>query len=162
MTLLVRPAVGPSATVLARSALPPAEVMPLVAEFPLTVMFVRWAIFPGVVRVDGQKGTWDRVGGSRTLRLTDRGTMLETLIEHVPGRSFAYEITRITDPFRLLVRGVRGEWSFAPDGEGTVVRWTWEFAPQVGRRGVVAAVVVPLWRAHMGRMIRLLVTRIGT
>lgn len=154
MTLLTRPLVGPSATVLARSPLPPAELLPLVADYPLPAMFTGWAIFPPVTRVDDQTGGWDRVGASRTIRLGDGGSVIETVVEFAEGHSFAYELTRFTDAFDLIVHGVRGEWSFAPDGTGSVVRWTWEFAARPGRRWLMAAVVGPLWRVYMQRMIR--------
>ena len=161
MPLFTRPAAGPSATVLARSPLPPAVLMPRVAEYPLPSMFRRWAVFPGIDRVDGQEGTWDRVGGSRTIRLSDGGSVVETLVEHRTGSSFAYELIGFTDVFGRVVRGVRGEWSFAPDGDGSVVRWTWEFAARPGRRALVALLVVPAYRRNMERMIRAAVAAVS-
>lgn len=154
MPLFTSPRVGPSATVLARSPLPPAELLPLVAEHPLPVMFTGWGPFPAVQRVSGQDGAWDRVGRTRTIHLADGGAVTETVIEFSQGRGFAYELTGFTDVFDRLVHGVRGEWGFAPDGGGTVVRWTWEFAARFGRRRLMALVVAPLWRIYMGRMIR--------
>lgn len=152
MPLIERPRTGPSATVLARSPLPPARLMPLVADHPLPAMFTGWGPFPAVTRVDGQEGSWDRVGKVRTIHLADGGTVTETVVEHAPG-GFAYELTRFTDVFDRLVHGVRGEWGFAPDGDGTIVRWTWEFAVRPGRRTLMALVVGPLWRRYMQRMI---------
>ena len=49
---------------------------------------------------------------------------------YTPGHSFAYEVTGFTSlVLRRLVYGVRGEWTFTPDGNGTVIRWTYEFKP---------------------------------
>lgn len=154
MPLLTAPSVGPSATVLARSPLPPAVLLPLVADFPLPSWFTGWAIFPAVTGVDGQEGAWDQVGASRTIRLADRGSVVETIVEFTERHSFAYELTGFTDAFDRFVHGVRGEWSFAPDGSGSIVRWTWEFAPRPGRRLLMSAVLGPLWRVYMQRMIR--------
>ena len=153
MPLFSAPRTGPSATVLARSALAPEALLPLLADYPLPTMFTGWGPFPAVRSVDGQEGAWDRVGKSRLLHLGDGGQITETVVEFVPGRSFAYELTGFTDVFDRLVRGVRGEWEFAPDGRGTLVHWTWEFAARPGRRLLMSLVVGPLWRVYMRRMI---------
>lgn len=153
MPLIERPRTGPSATVLARSPLPPERLMPLVADHPLPAMFTGWGPFPAVTRVDGQEGSWDRVGKSRTIRLADGGSVTETIVEVDGERGFAYELTRFTDVFDRLVHGVRGDWCFGPDGTGSIVRWTWEFAPRPGRRLLMHLVVGPLWRVYMQRMI---------
>jgi hypothetical protein len=146
--LIRRPHVGPSATVLARTALPPAVALARMAELPLPAMFTRGLLFPAVVRTEGQEGAWDRVGRRRTIHLGDGGTVTETIVEWTPGSSFAYELTGFTDVFDRLVVGVRGEWSVAPDGDGAIIRWTWEFAPRPLRRLLMAHVVAHLWRRH--------------
>ena len=146
--LIDRPHVGPSATAFARTALPPAVALDRMAEYPLPAMFTKGAFFPAVLRTEGQEGAWDRVGKRRTIHLGDGGTVTETIVERVPGASFAYELTGFTDVFDRLVVGVRGEWSVAPDGDGAIVRWTWEFAPRPLRRWLMAHVVAHLWRRH--------------
>ena len=50
---------------------------------------------------------------------------------------------------RRLVYGVRGEWTFTPDGSGTVIRWTYEFKPLRRRYWLVRYVLAPLWRYYM-------------
>jgi Polyketide cyclase / dehydrase and lipid transport len=62
-----------------------------------------------------QSGPLRRIG--RTERLT----------EYTAGHSFAYELTEFTNVLRQLVDVMSGEWTFAPDGNGTVIRWTCEF-----------------------------------
>ncbi|WP_375388478.1 SRPBCC family protein [uncultured Amnibacterium sp.] len=146
--LISRPHVGPSATAFARTALPPEVALERMAEYPLPAMFTKGLIFPAVTHVEGQEGRWDRVGASRLIHLGDGGTVTETLVERVPGSSFAYELTRFTDVFRHLVVGVRGEWSVAPDGDGSLIRWTWEFAPLPFRRALMTHVVAHLWRHY--------------
>ncbi len=146
--LIGRPRVGPSATAFARTALPPAVALARMAEYPLPAMFTKGLIFPAVTRVDGQEGPWDRIGATRTIHLGDGGTVTETIVEWAPGSSFAYELTGFTDVFDRLVVGVRGEWSVAPDGDGSILRWTWEFAPRPFRRLLMAHVVAHLWRHY--------------
>ena len=80
-----------------------------------------------------QTGAWDHVGASRNPILSDGTTASETLTEYTVGHSFAYEVTGFTNILGRLVEGVRGEWTFTPDGEGTVIRWTYEFKPRRGR-----------------------------
>lgn len=153
MPLIERPHVGPSATVFARSPLPPAEALRRLAAFPIPRMFTGWGPFPAVSAVEPEDTAWDHVGAARLHRLADGGSVLETMVEYDDGVGFAYELTGFTDAFDRLVHGVRGAWSTAPDGDGSIVRWTWEFAPRPLRRRVMALVVGPLWRHYMQRMI---------
>lgn len=150
--LIRRPHVGPSVTVLARSALPPAIALARLAAYPIPAMFVGDRVFPAVQRVEPDVA-WDHVGASRVHHLADGGTVTETLIEWVAGTSFAYELIGFTDVFGRLVHGVRGEWSAAPDGDGSILRWTWEFSPLPLRRRIMASVIGPLWRRYAQRMI---------
>jgi Polyketide cyclase / dehydrase and lipid transport len=150
--LISRPAVGPSATAFARSALPPAEALARIAAFPIPRMFVGSRIFPAVQRVEPDVA-WDHVGAARLHRLADGGSVTETMIEFTPGVGFAYELIGFTDVFGRLVHGVRGEWSVSPDGDGSLLRWTWEFAPRPFRRALMAHVVAPLWQAYAQRII---------
>lgn len=149
MPLFLRPEIGITASVQARSALPPDQALRAIAALPLPEVFLRRGPFPGVVTVDGQTGAWDTPGRSRRPRFTDGGTVEETLVEYTPGSSFAYELRGFTDVFGRLVEGVRGEWTFTPDGDGSVVRWTWEFKPRARSRAMLAAAVVPLYRRYM-------------
>jgi hypothetical protein len=155
MPLFPYPAVGISASVQARSALRPGRAMAAIAALPLPEVFLRWGPFPGVSAVGGQDGAWDTAGRSRRPRFTDGGTVLETLVEYEPGSSFAYELRDFTDVFGRLVEGVRGEWTFTPDGLGSVVRWTWEFKANPRSGAVLAAVIVPLYRRYMQRVVDL-------
>lgn len=149
--LITRPRVGPSATAFARSPLPPATLLDRIAAYPIPDMFVGWRMFPAVTSVDDE--SWDHVGASRVHRLADGGSVTETMIEYTAGVGFAYELLGFTDVFGKLVHGVRGEWSVSPDGDGSIVRWTWEFAPRPLRRPLMAVVVAPLWAMYSRRMI---------
>lgn len=154
MPLFTRPAVGPSSTVSARSALPPAQALQIIGPISLPATWTGWGPFPAVLRVEAQTGGWDAVGQSRRPQLADGGEVTETIVEYVAGVGFAYELTGFTDVFDRVVRGVRGEWTFTPDGDGSMVRWTWEFKPRLGLRPIVAGVIVPLYRRYMRQIIR--------
>jgi hypothetical protein len=99
--------------------------------------------------VKNQTGAWDHVGASRNPVLSDGTTANETLTEYTVDHSFAYEVTGFTNILGKLVEGVRGEWTFTPDGEGTVIRWTYEFKPRRGCYLLVRLGLAPLWRHYM-------------
>jgi Polyketide cyclase / dehydrase and lipid transport len=65
------------------------------------------------------------------------------LTEYTAGHSFAYELSEFTNVLRRLVHGVRGEWTFTPDGNGTMIRWTYEFKPLRGRYFLVRRALAP-------------------
>jgi hypothetical protein len=94
-------------------------------------------------------GTGSDVGAFRNPVLPDGGTANETLTEYTVGQSFAYEATSFTNILGRLVEGVRGEWTFTPDGEGTVIRWTYELKPRCGRYSPARRGLAPLWRHYM-------------
>jgi Polyketide cyclase / dehydrase and lipid transport len=48
-------------------------------------------------------------------------------------------------------RGSGGEWTFTPDGDGTVVRWTYEFKPLQGCLPLVRLGLAPAWKQYMAR-----------
>lgn len=136
-------------TVQQRSSLSPADSMALIAPIDLTRVFHPVAPFPGVASVANQTGTWDHPGPQRNPRFTDGSQADEQLTEYEAGSSFAYQLTGFTNALSLLAVGIRGEWTFTPDGEGTMIRWSYEFKPLPGRRWVLAGPFAPLWRRYM-------------
>lgn len=66
-----------------------------------------------------------------------------------PGGGLVYQLTGFTNVLSRLAVGVRGEWNFNPDGDGTLIRWTYEFKPLPGRRWILAGPFAPLWRRYM-------------
>ena len=141
-------------TVAARIAVLPRDVYDVIVPIDLSRVFRAWGPFPGVTGSHNQTGPWDAVGASRNPQLSDGSTADERLTELSPPHSFAYELTDFTGSLRLLVRGVRGEWTFTPDGDGTLIRWTYEFAPLRGRLTVFRAAVAPLWARYARKMLR--------
>ncbi len=136
-----------------RSAVNPEHAFDIIAPIDLPLIFTAWGPLPGVLGVSNQTGEWDHVGASRNPDLSDGSTATEKLTEYTTGHSFAYELTEFTGALRHLVEGVRGEWTFAPDGAETLIRWAYEFKPLPGRRLLVRWGLAPVWRRYMQRSI---------
>jgi hypothetical protein len=136
-------------TVQTRAAASPQHAFTVNVPIDLSLVFKGWGPFPAVRGVKNQTGAWDHVGASRNPVLSDGTTANETLTEYTAGHSFAYEVTGFTNILGKLVEGVRGEWTFTPDGEGTVIRWTYEFKPRLGCYFLVRRGLAPLWRHYM-------------
>lgn len=132
-----------------RTCASPSAVFDVVVPIDLSLVFHAWGPFPGVRTVNNPTGAWDHVGASRSPELTDGSTATEVLTEYTPGHSFAYELTDFTNIIRRAVRGVRGEWTFTPDGQGTLIRWTYEFKPRPGAQAAIRFGLAPLWRRYM-------------
>ena len=136
-------------TVQTRSGLGPDDAFRLNVPIDLSVVFKGWGPFPGVRGVNNQTGAWDAIGQTRNPDLTDGSTASERLTQYTAPSSFAYEVTGFTNALRRLIEGVRGEWTFTPDGDGTVIRWTYEFKPRPRRTFLLRRIVAPLWKHYM-------------
>lgn len=133
----------------ARTRVAPARAFDLVMPIDLPSIMLRSGPLPGVAAIREQSGSWDAAGRTRIIELTDGSTMRETIVEHDPGHSFAYRLTELTGLLGALARDVRGEWSFTPDRDGAIIRWTWEITPKRGRAQLVRFGVAPLMRCNM-------------
>lgn len=149
MTLINNGDVTVPATVQTRTMLSPREAFDIIVPIDLSLVFTGWGPFPAVRGARNQTGAWDAAGQSRNPDLSDGSTAIERLTEYTAPHSFAYEITEFTNALRHLVSGVRGEWTFTPDGEGTLIRWTYEFKPLPGRGPLVRQALAPAWRRYM-------------
>ncbi|AGZ40806.1 SRPBCC family protein [Actinoplanes friuliensis] len=136
-------------TIQQRSSLAPADAFRLIMPIDLPTVFHRVAPFPGVRSVLNQTESWDHPGPTRNPQFDDGSQADEQLTECVEGVSFAYQLTGFTNVLSRLAAGVRGEWNFNPDGNGTLIRWTYEFKPLPGRRWIIAGPFAPLWRRYM-------------
>ncbi|GAB3255500.1 SRPBCC family protein [Kineosporia babensis] len=136
-------------TVQQRTTKSPAEAFRIIVPIDLSSVFKPVAPFPGVTGVLNQTEAWDHVGPSRNPQFGDGSQANEQLTEYTEGSSFAYQLTGFTNALAQLAVGVRGEWTFAPDGEGTLIRWSYEFKPRPGRRWIVAGPFAVLWRRYM-------------
>jgi hypothetical protein len=136
-------------TVQQRTSVAPADAFRLIVPIDLSSVFHRVAPFPGVKGVANQTEAWDHVGPTRNPQFDDGSQADEQLIEYTEGSSFAYQLTGFTNILSRLAAGVRGEWNFNPDGDGTLIRWTYEFKPLPGCRWILAGPFAPLWRRYM-------------
>lgn len=126
-------------------SVPVDEAYAVVVPVPLEeVLGTRYLAIPGVAEVV-QDGEWGReLGQRRTLHFTDGGRTTEVLtVLEAPDR-FGYELADISGPMKLLIGGVEGLWSFAADGSGTRVTWSWEIRPTLAGR-VAMPVFARMW-----------------
>jgi hypothetical protein len=136
-------------TVQQRTWVAPSDVFRLVVPIDLPSVFHRVFPFPGVKSVANQAEAWDHVGPKRNPQFDDGSQVDEQLTEYTDGSSFAYQLTGFTNLLSRLAVGVRGEWNFNPDGDGTLIRWTYEFKALPRRRWILAGPFSPLWRRYM-------------
>jgi hypothetical protein len=109
-------------------------------------------VLPGVVEVRDQSGAWDAVGRSRTLVLSDGGTVTETLRVVTPPL-FAYDLSRFTGFFGRLVASGRSEWRVAEHAGGSSIEWTYTFTAKPGWGFAVAAIMRLAWARYMRRVL---------
>jgi hypothetical protein len=122
---------------------------------PLTPVgfYPRFGPLPAVIEVRDQTGEWDAVGQTRTLMLSDGGSVVEHTSEVVRPGFFAYELTDFQKLFGKIVSGARAEWRFREVAGGTSIRWTYTFTALPGRRWLLAAIVGNLWAPYMRRVL---------
>jgi len=131
-------------------------------QSPPTLFYPSFGPLPAVVAVHGQPANWDVAGYSRTLELSDGGSVVETITHSDPGVFFGYDLTRFEKLFGRLVSGARAEWTFTPEGANTRIRWSYAFHPLAGRSLVVRAIVALFWAPYMRRVLPTIVTAIDT
>ena len=136
-------------TVQQRTWTTPEQAFRVIAPIDLPSVFHKVGPFPGVRSVSNQTEAWDHAGPSRTPQFEDGSQADEQLTEYTEGVSFAYQLSGFTNVLARLAVGVRGEWNFNADGDGTLIRWTYEFLPRPGRRWILAGPFTPLWRRYM-------------
>jgi hypothetical protein len=122
---------------------------------PLTPVgfYPKFGPLPAVIAVDDQTGAWDAAGQTRTLVLSDGGSVVEHLRDVHPDMYFAYELSDFQKLFGRIVRGARAEWRFSEVDGGTRIHWTYTFFALPGRRWLLAAIVGNLWAPYMRRVL---------
>ena len=65
-----------------------------------------------------QTGSWDTPGRTRTLDLSDGGSVVETITRSEPPQHFEYELTEFQKIFGALVSSALAEWTFESVGAG--------------------------------------------
>ena len=126
--------------------------------------YPKFGPLPAVTVVQDQTGVWDAVGQTRTLLLSDGGSVVETITDYRRGEFFAYELTEFQKLFGKLVSGARAEWSFSnvqlEAGPGTRIDWTYTFFPKPGAGLIVAAIVSLFWGPYMRRVLPGIITHV--
>lgn len=117
-----------------------------------TRFYPGWGILPAVVEVRDATGAWDAAGQTRTLVLSDGGSVRETL-RAVTFPDFAYDLTRFTGLFGALVASARAEWRVTGDRSASTIAWTYAFTARPGRGFLVAAIVRLAWAPYMRRVL---------
>ena len=131
--------------------------------------YPKFGPLPAVTEVRDQSGAWDAVGQTRTLLLSDGGSVVETITDYRRGEFFGYELTEFQKLFGKLVSGARAEWSFstvplvaepkaAADAgtaaaTGTRIHWSYTFFPKRGMALIVGAIVALFWAPYMRRVL---------
>ncbi|CAN5403635.1 hypothetical protein BH09ACT1_BH09ACT1_21180 [soil metagenome] len=118
-----------------------------------TAFYPKFGPLPAVIEVQNQPPTWDRVGYTRTLLLSDGGSVVEHITESDRGVFFGYDLTDFQKLFGRLVSGARAEWTFTTDAGGTRIRWSYAFHPLPGRGPIVRAIVALFWAPYMRRVL---------
>jgi hypothetical protein len=118
-----------------------------------TRFYPRLGPLPAVTAVRNQTGTWDTPGRSRTLVLSDGGSVVETITDAHSPSFFAYDLSHFRKLFGALVSGARAEWRFDRAATGTTITWTYTFFGKPGRGLIVSAIVRLFWGPYMRRVL---------
>ncbi len=122
----------------------------VVLPAPLTDIFSRrYGLIAPIADVEGQQGVWGTaVGRTRTIRLSDGGTMLETLTVLDRPHRFGYTIANITGMMKALVVSVDGTWTFDPAGSGVRITWAWDVTPTARAGRAAMPLFSKLWAGY--------------
>jgi Polyketide cyclase / dehydrase and lipid transport len=156
-----------SSTVQAIAPADPARTFDILTPSDPSRFYPKFRVIPATIAVENQTGAWDAVGQTRTLKLSDGSSVVETTkVVERPGL-FAYELTDFTKVFGPLVDHARAEWHFDPaeeDGHsgGTRITWTYTFFGRPGRGWIVALIIKFAWAAYMRKVIVGLVDEVRT
>lgn len=141
-----------SASASAVVAAPPEDVFPRLRAHDPTRFYPRSGLLPAVDEVRDATGPWDAPGRSRTLVLSDGGTVRETLTS-AEAPLFAYDLTAFTGFFGAIVARGRSEWRVHGVGAGSTIAWTYSFTARPGCGVLVAAIVRLAWAPYMRRVL---------
>ncbi|UFS58507.1 SRPBCC family protein [Subtercola endophyticus] len=126
-------------------------------------------VLPAVTSAENHGETYDRIGDSRTVRLSDGGTFREEIVRYVrphsahettpPGEAstgyFDYDVTKFTGLLSHIVSDATARWTYAPGTTGrTRITWAYAYRPLPGRTFVVRRLIGPLWMRYMRRSMR--------
>ena len=146
-----------SATVELIAEAPPRVAWDVATLTNPTWFYPKFGPLPAVVDVQGQPGDWDEVGKTRTLVLSDGGSVIETLTDVSPLEFFGYNLSEFQGLFGKLVAGARAEWDFWEQDGGTGIRWSYSFKARPGAGLAVSLIVRLFWARYMARVLPVIV-----
>ncbi|MEP6482465.1 MAG: SRPBCC family protein [Rhodoglobus sp.] len=144
---------GKSASASGVAQATPKEAFEISGPVDPTKFYPKFGPLPAVVGVRDQSGSWDTVGRTRALLLSDGGTVIETITDVDSPTYFAYELSKFTKLFGKLVGGARAEWRFERVSGGTRITWTYTFHPLPRAGVIVGAIVTLFWAPYMKRVL---------
>lgn len=130
-----------------------------VEAMELPTIFTPSGPLPGVVRLENQTGSWDAVGRTRDLVLTDGARLREEITQVAlpdeSGAGFAYNVTGYAGLFGTLTVQAEGRWQLRATGAGTSAEWSYAYVPRNGlTRPVIALINRLFWRRYMEDALR--------
>ena len=144
---------GKGATADGVAAVPLAEAYERASAVDPTRQYPKFCPLPAVVEVVDQTGSWDTVGRTRMLRLSDGGHVIERITDADHPTFFAYELSDFQKLFGRLVEGARAEWRFTEVSGGTRIHWSYVFHPKPRAGWIVGAIVALFWAPYMRRVL---------
>lgn len=118
----------------------------------------RYAAFPPVQEVVDEPTDWGSVGQTRVIRLSDGGSLRETLTSVDRPRGFAYVLDDLHGRLRPFLRTVEGAWSVAAEGTGSRVTWAWTMYPTGSPARLTLNVIGRMWTGYAERSLEQLET----
>ena len=144
---------GKGATADGVAAVPLATAYECASDVDPTRQYPKYGPLPAVIEVVDQTGSWDTVGRTRMLRLSDGGSVIERITDAVHPTFFAYELSDFQKLFGRLVEGARAEWTFTEVSGGTGIHWSYVFHPKPRAGWIVGAIVTLFWAPYMRRVL---------
>jgi hypothetical protein len=129
----------------------------IVARLP-EIFARRYAAFPAVREVIDQSDEWGTVGQTRTIVLTDGGSLRETLTSVDRPHGFAYVLDDLHGKLRPFVSSIEGAWSVTPHGTGAQIGWAWTLHPAAPPARLTMNVVGKMWKGYADRALEELET----
>lgn len=140
----------------------------IAAEDVLPKVLTGYGPLPAVVRTSKNTGPWDQPGSARIVHLADGNTAREQVTFYNAPHRFAYRVWDVSHPIvGTLANEARGEWTFEPHPDGTLVTWTYTFSAVNALASVPLTVITKIfWRGYMDVCLdnakRLLTKKVGT
>jgi hypothetical protein len=153
VTLIAPLDIAEPVTVQTRASVRPSHAFDVIAPIDLSLIFRGWGPFPRRARCAQPNrglGSGRKLSKSRPLRRLN-GDRDSDRVHHRPQvRLRAHRLHQHTEaPHQRRA----GRVDVHADGDGTVIRWTYEFKPRRGRRMLVRWILAPLWRYYMQRAV---------